>query len=321
MAFALSPDCRFVVSGNLVRDTIVVGVERIVYGATTWVESILPSIGGNGANTSYGLGVLGVPVTLISACGDDEAGTVSMAQLERVGVDLAFRPTPDTATALTIALVNQQGERAFLHQPGVNRTALAAPLNFEHAHIPVGRPWHYHLANPFALPQFREHAAQSLTNAQRLGATTSLDTGWDSKGRWLDDLAPCLPLVDLLFVNDREAEMLTGFREAGQMVAALHRLGAKRVVLKLGEQGCLLSDEDDREVIPAYHVPVADTTGAGDAFAAGMLAALFRGLPVIQAASFGCAVAGLSVQEPGAVAGLRGYEATHAWICEQEAES
>lgn len=319
MAFALSPDCRFVVSGNLVRDTVVRGVDRVEYGATVWVDAVHQSIGGNGANTACGLATLGAPVTLVSACGDDEAGEACTRELEAAGVDLAFRPTANEATALTIALVNEQGERAFLHQPGVNRTALAAPVPFELCDLPFGGSWHYHLANPFALPAFRGHAEESLLRAQRLGATASLDTGWDSTGRWLDDLAPCLPLVDLLFVNDREAEMLTGSREAGQMVAALHRLGARRVVLKLGKQGCLLSDEDDREVIPAFHVPVVDTTGAGDAFAAGFLAALRRGMPNREAAAFACAVAGLSVQQSGSVAGLRGYEETLAWIDEQEA--
>lgn len=231
MAFALHAECVFVVSGNLVRDTVVRAVERLEFGATVWVDSIVPSLGGNGANTAYGLAKLGAPVTLVSACGDDEAGAACLRVLHDGGVRTAFMPRMAASTAITIALVNAKGERAFLHQPGVNRVALDTPVEFQSCEIPADAPWHYHLANPFALPAFREHAAQSLLRANRLGATTSLDTGWDSKGRWLEDLAACLPLVDLLFVNDREAEQITGYREAGQMASALHRLGARRILL------------------------------------------------------------------------------------------
>ncbi len=318
MSFALHADCAFVVSGNLVRDTVVRAVERLDFGATVWVDSVLPSLGGNGANTAYGLAKLGAPVTLVSACGDDEAGNACLRILRDLGVRTAFAPRMGVRTAITIALVNGRGERAFLHQPGVNRSALDAPVDFQACELPAETPWHYHLANPFALPAFREHAAQSLLRANRLGATTSLDTGWDSQGRWLEDLQACLPLADLLFINDREAEQITGLREAGKMASALHRLGARRVLLKLGEQGCLLSDEDDREVIPAFYVDVADTTGAGDAFVAGYLAALRRGLSAPDAARFANAVAALSVQQSGSVAGLRSYEDTLTWMDEQE---
>jgi sugar/nucleoside kinase (ribokinase family) len=302
MAFSLLPECQFVVSGNLVRDTVVRGVDQIQYGATLWVDSVRQSIGGNGANTAYTLGTLGAPVTLVSACGDDAPGDICVRE----------------STALTIALVNSQGERAFLHQPGVNRKALASAIEFAPLRREDRKPWHYHLANPFALPAFRAHAAASLERARELGGTTSLDTGWDSKGRWLEDLGACLPLLDILFVNDREAGHLSGKTDPREMVSALHDLGARRVVLKLGEQGCLMSDEDGCVPVPAFQVPVADTTGAGDTFAGGMLAALRQGLELRDAARFACAVAGLSVQQPGAVAGLRSFPETLAWIEQQQ---
>lgn len=318
MSFALPADCQFVVSGNLVRDTVVLSVDALDFGATVWVDSILTGLGGNGANTAFGLATLGMPVMLVSACGDDDAGQACMRQLQQAGVSLSFAMGMGASTAITVAVVNSHGERAFLHQPGVNRVALDGPLDFHNLDLPAGSAWHYHLANPFALPAFRDHAAQTLHRANRLGATTSLDTGWDSKGRWLDDLAPCLPLVDILFVNDREAEALTGHREAGKMASALHRLGARRVVLKLGDQGCLLSDEDDREVVPAFHVQVVDTTGAGDVFVAGYLAALRRGMTALDAAQFANAAAALSVQASGSVTGLRDFDATLAWMEIQE---
>lgn len=318
MSFALHRNCEFVVSGNLVRDTVVSPVNEIVFGGTVWVDQMVASLGGNGANTAFGLATLGAKVSLLSACGDDEAGEACVRELQQAGVRTVFAARMGHSTARTIALVKPDGERAFLHHPGVNRVALDGPLEFHLCSLPAGEPWHYHLANPFALPAFRAHAAQTLNRANHLGATTSLDTGWDSKGQWLEDLAPCLPLVDILFLNDREGEALTGEREAGRMVSALRRLGARRVVLKLGEQGCLVSDDDDREVIPAFRVVAIDTTGAGDAFVAGFLAALRNGMTPIEAGSFANAVGALSTTAAGAVSGLLSFEKTLAWMRDQE---
>ena len=319
MSFALSSDCRIVVSGNIVRDTVVRQVDSLNFGATIWVDSVLPSIGGNGANTAYTLGLLGADVTLISECGEDEAGAHCLKQLARAGVDPRVAESREHPTAVTIAIVNSEGERCFLHQPGVNRVAMGGPIEFAGSH--GGGHWHYHLANPFALPAFRPFAAASLRLARALGATTSLDTGWDSQGRWMEDLGDCLPLIDWLFVNDREAEQLTGKIEAGQMVTALHRMGVGRLVLKLGPQGCLLCDENDREVIPGFVVDVADTTGAGDAFVGGFLAGLVNQMPALDAARFANAVAALSVTESGSVRGLLPYEETLEWMAKQDSDS
>lgn len=317
MGFGLKSDCRIVVSGNLVRDTVVRSVENLDFGATLWVDSILPSIGGNGANTACALGTLGVPVVLISECGDDESGAQCIKTLRKAGVDPWVKESPSHPTATTIAIVNNQGERCFLHEPGVNRMALAGPIEFAGAH--GGGDWHYHLANPFALPAFRPFAAASLKRARALGATTSLDTGWDSQGRWMEDLRDCLPLLDWLFVNDREAARLTGETEAGQIVTTLHRLGVGRLILKLGPQGCLFSDGDDRELVPAFVVDVVDTTGAGDAFVGGFLAGMVKQMSPLDAARFACAVAALSTTESGSVRGLRGFEETLAWMATQDA--
>ncbi|MCZ2156215.1 MAG: carbohydrate kinase family protein [Bryobacterales bacterium] len=317
MAFALKSDCRLVVSGNLVRDTIVRPVEQLDFGATLWVDSMSSSIGGNGANTAFTIGAFGVPVALISECGDDDPGALSLKELRHAGVDTWVAERLGQSTAQTIAIVNRRGERAFLHSPGVNRTAMAGPIEFAGTH--GSGDWHYHLANPFALPAFRPFAAESLKAARTRGATTSLDTGWDSQGRWLQDLEECLPLLDWFFVNDREGAQLTGETEAGRIVTALHRHGAHRVILKLGEQGCLLSDEDDRELVAAFRVEAVDTTGAGDTFSGGFLTGLVRGMQPLEAARFACAVAALSTTEPGSVRGLLPYEDTLRWMAEFDA--
>jgi sugar/nucleoside kinase (ribokinase family) len=176
---------------------------------------------------------------------------------------------------------------------------------------------HFHLANLYSLPIMRTKAPEALGRARRAGLTTSLDTGWDALGRWVVDLAPCLPHVDLLFVNESEAKNLTGHDNPDDIVRELRAGGATDVVVKLGGLGCIAYTDDQRFAVPAFSVNVIDTTGAGDAFGAGFLAALHRGMSFADAARFANAVGALSVERLGTVQGVRSFEETQRWITAQ----
>ena len=91
--------------------------------------------------------------------------------------------------------------------------------------------------------------------------------------------------------------MLTGTSEPGESAAVLRRNGARVVVLKLSRKGCAVFAGGEASYMPAFRVSVVDTTGAGDCFVAGFLAALDRGLPLQEAARFANAVGALTVQQ------------------------
>jgi 2-dehydro-3-deoxygluconokinase len=97
---------------------------------------------------------------------------------------------------------------------------------------------------------------------------------------------------------------LNGLQAPQQIVQWSHALGAKTVVLKLGEQGVLVSHEGMQTHIPALQVQTVDATGAGDCFAGNVLARICLGDSVLQAARYANAAAALSVQGFGAVAPL-----------------
>lgn len=299
-------------TGNIVFDVLVHPVDHLRWGATTWVETIGQSIGGNGANTSYTLACLGVPVRLIAVVGDDTYGDELMSGLRAAGVDTSSVTRGRGATPTTIALVKSDGSRLFLHKPGVSLNAIAEPIEF--TPLLVHGMSHYHVANPFSMPSFRKHAAETLRRARNAGLTTSLDAAWDSQGRWLQDLGPCLPHVGTLFVNEEEAALLAGVEDPLEAARALNRLGAGSVVVKLGARGCMVVSENEEFQVPAYEVEVVDTTGAGDCFAGGYLAALQRGLPPREAARFANAAGALSVRRVGAVGGLLGWEDMQDWM-------
>jgi sugar/nucleoside kinase (ribokinase family) len=304
-------------TGNIVFDVLVHPVDQLRWGATTWVETIGQSMGGNGANTSYALACLGVPVRLTSMVGDDNFGDEMLSGLGVAGVDTRGVLRVRGATPSTIALVKSDGNRLFLHKPGVSAQAFPEPI--ELTPMLLQGVSHYHMANPFSLPAFRPHAAETLRRARAAGLSTSLDAAWDSLGRWFLDLGPCLPHVDTLFVNEEEARMLTSLDDVPDAAKALRDAGAGRVVVKLGAQGCAVFTESGEFRAPAFAVDVLDTTGAGDCFAGGYLAAVQRGCSLEEAARIANAAGALSVRRVGAIGGLLGWEDTHDWMRQAKA--
>ncbi len=299
-------------AGNIVHDTLVRPVDRLQWSTTTWVEEIHASLGGNGAATSFTLGKLGVPVRLLSMVGSDPSGDELLRRLESAGVDVSYVTRSEAPTAATIALVHHGGDRLFLHRPGASGAAFREPIEFT-PEILRGIS-HFHLANVFALPLLRPHAAETLRRAKAVGLATSLDTGWDALGRWMEDLGPCLPSVDLLFVNESEARTLSGRSSIEEAAAALLDSGAGRVVVKLGAQGCAVFAGDEEFRAPAFPIEVVDTTGAGDCFAGGYLAALARGLSHGAAARYANAAGALSASHLGGVDGILSWEEMERWM-------
>lgn len=300
------------VLGNIVFDIVVRPVDELKWNATVWVESMEESLGGNGASTSYTIGLLGVPVRLLAYAGKDAAGEFAMRRLARAGVDTRFVVRSEQPTASTAAIVNSGGARALLHRPGVSRDAFPEPPEFT-PELTRGCEW-FHLANAYGLPRVRPQAGEILKRARAAGLKTSVDTGWDARGEWMRVLEPCLPHCDLLFVNDEEARQLSGLREIEQAAAGFLRLGAGSVVVKLGAAGCAVFGAAGEFRTPAFPVKVVDTTGAGDCFVGGFLAALCRGLSFPDAARVANAAGALSVSGLGATAGLKTWEETLSWM-------
>jgi sugar/nucleoside kinase (ribokinase family) len=298
-------------AGNLTEDILAWPVDRVVFDTTTWIDDIVMSLGGNGANTAYAIARLGGRVRLTGLVGEDAAGDRILTQLRGVGVELLVGRCP-LPTPATVVIVRSDGARSFLHRPGASVEAFAEPLQFT-AEATAGCT-HFHLANPFAMTKMRPEAGATLERARAAGLTTSLDTGWDSMGQWLDVIGPCLPLVDVLFVNADEASKLSG-RTTPEGAAAFFRShGVASTVVKLGASGCAVFDGPAVAWAPGFAVKAVDSTGAGDCFAGAFLAGLQRGMPPPEAARFANAVGALNVQRPGGTTGLLDYEGTLRWM-------
>jgi sugar/nucleoside kinase (ribokinase family) len=298
-------------AGNLTQDILAWPVDDVVFDTTIWVRDIITSIGGNGANTAFAISRLGGSARLIGSVGRDVAGDNALSQLREAGVDVRVSRC-DLPTPVSVVIVRSDGARCFLHRPGASREAFCEPIDFSPELIEGCT--HFHLANPFSMARMRDQAGATLASARAAGLSTSLDTGWDALGHWMDVIGPCLPHLDLLFVNEDEAERLSGQRAPNAAATFFRDHGVASTVIKLGAQGSVMFDGVVEMRIPGFVVEAVDSTGAGDCFAGAFLAGLQRSMSPAQAAQFANAAGALNVQRPGATTGLLDYEGTMRWM-------
>ncbi len=299
--------------GNIVYDTLVRPVDELQWDrGTTFVECIGYHAGGNGANTARALAILGTPVRLLGAVGADEQGRYVASILEHSGVNIVGVSEASGPTAATVAIVNSAGDRKFFHRPGASYEAFTKPIHFS-SELCSGMS-HFHLASFFVLPRLRARGPETLIRARAAGMTTSFDTNWDPEGGWMKTLEPCLPYIDLLFMNEDEARMVTGSSDPALGARVVLEKGLQTSIVKLGARGCAIYTADREILCPAFDVQAKDSTGAGDCFVAGFLAASQRGASLAEAGQFANAVAALSVQNIGAVEGVLPRTETEAWM-------
>ena len=145
--------------------------------------------------------------------------------------------------------------------------------------------------------------------------STSLDTGWDPDERWLsDDLRAVLAQTSYFFPNELEFERLTETNDPDLGSAVLLALGVETVVLKRGASGAVAISSEGLTEHAGYLVQSIDTTGAGDAFNAGYLAAMFGGGSVVEGLAFGNACGALTVSAIGGTGGVEDRRQVCAFV-------
>ncbi len=149
---------------------------------------------------------------------------------------------------------------------------------------------------------------EAMETAREAGTLVSFDSNLRLKLWPLVRARACttqaVSMCDVFLPSLEDMLLLTGLTEPNDIVHWSHDHGARTVVLKLGSEGALVSDGNEREHIPARHVTVRDATGAGDCFCGNLLARMAKGDDVFRAAYYANAAAALSVQGFGAVAPL-----------------
>lgn len=289
---AEGPRGVLVVVGDLVEDIVVWAGEH-VRAATDTAAQVFRARGGSGANVAA-LAAARVPTRFIGRVGADAAGDALTAELARRGVDVRVQRTGRTGTV--VLLVDADGERTMFPDRGAS-----AELEGVDATWLDGVGWLHVPAYGLEREPMRAEVRRLADIARVTGARVSVDAsstgllaglGVELALALIRDLAP-----DVLFANEAEAELL-GLVGGGALAASV----ARTVVVKHGplptdviEAGTLVARVD---VAPV--AGIRDLTGAGDAFAAGFLAATLEGADATAACLAGHAAAASVLTNPGA---------------------
>ena len=272
------------------------------------VDQIRMSFGGDALNESVVLSRMGKKVQLISKIGADEAGRSIRKHLEKEKVSTKHVIVEQGLnTSVNIALVDADGGRKFLTDPHSSQRKLGLedvlPMLDETAPI-------VSFASIFISPCFSiEKTEQLFSRIKAAGKTLVSDVTRPKNGETFDDLKFLFPYMDFFVPNDEEIFLLTGEKDPYKNVQMLVDAGVKTAVVKIGKDGCLIGTRDGILHVPAVAgVKCVDTTGAGDSFAAGLIAGLAEGRSIVDCARLGCAAASCSIEQVGATDGVRSLE-------------
>ena len=304
-----------------------------------YLDQIRMSFGGDALNESAVLTRLGKKVQLISKVGADEAGRSVLDYLHKNGIDTdSVQVEEGLETAVNIALIAEDGSRKFLMNPhsSLRRLGLedVMPVLSQILADSQGAKI-VSFASMFISPLFSVEKMKELFAAVKAaGRTLVVDVTRAKNGETLEDLKDLLPYIDVFVPNDEEIASLTGVQDPAENVRILVEAGVKTAVVKIGGEGCLVGTREENagpgtigaaaaddaldtvvrggvRIVHVRAVPNAaciDTTGAGDTFAAGLIAGLCSGWSLPECAKLGCAAASCSIEQIGATDGVRSLD-------------
>ncbi len=289
-----------VVLGIFVADATFRADRQPKIGETLLGRSFALGPGGKGSNQAVAAGRAGADVTMLTRLCRDTFGAMAKQVWAEAGVTSAAIEGDTPTGAAFIFIEHGTGDNAIIVAPGAAGELSVSDIEANADLIGGASVFMTQLEQPMAA------AFRALDVARAGGAVTILNP---APGAALPD--GMLALCDYVTPNETEAEDLTGIPVTDQdsaraAAAALLEAGVqKAAVLTLGAQGAYYHGAEHSLLVPAFNAgPVAETTGAGDAFNGAFATALAEGRDPVEAARFGCATAAISVTRPGAAASM-----------------
>jgi len=284
---------RLLTAGEAFEDLVFVGLERLpAAGEEIKTDTFHATIGGGAVITAVAAARLGVSTAILSAL---SAPAVARLRRERVRVHNLKQPREPHAIS---AALSTTADRAFVTFTGVNRVLEPRLL----AALRTATAGHVHLA---LTPHDLDAWTACVKRLKRRGATVSWDFGWSESLALRPELPALMDALDLVFVNELEAPLYARVNALDDAYPPL-RTRTCAVIVKLGSLGSrwLRRGPEGDVVMPAPRVTPVDTTGAGDAFSAGFLAAWLRGSAPAHCLATGNTVGAASTAAPGGLDAL-----------------
>jgi ribokinase len=261
------------------------------------ILGVTESPGGSAANTIAGLGKFGSRCGFIGAVGKDAEGSIMLEDFKKFDVDThGISIMKDARTGIIIGFVDSKGERTLYPYPGANSMLTEEDIDYSYAQ----KAEFLHITSFVDSKQMRLQK-RHLKELEDVKISFSPGDLYVKKG--MNALMPFIKKSSIIFLNSDEATELTG-KKYNEACLTLIDKGAGIVAVTLGGKGSYVTDGEKSFEVPAIKTLVQDTTGAGDAFAAGFLYRMLAGASIDAAARCGNIAASYCIREPGARCGL-----------------
>lgn len=322
------------VAGNIVAD-VVKNIDAYPgVGMLSNIKSVSLAVGGCVPNVGIDLKTLdpGLPVMGLGRVGDDDYGRFILSQLVKSGMDVkGIMVSPSSLTSFSDVMSLPGGERTFFHARGAN-------AEFEPSQIDLGsldcRLLHIGyilLLDRFDAPdpEYGTVMARFLKDVQARGIRTSVDIVSDTSGKYAQTVLPALKYCDYFIANELECCQVWGLdprRENGTldihtlrdaMERTLGQGVARKVIVHAPEAGLCLSRDGGFTLCPSLDIPedmIKGSVGAGDAFCAGALTAIYREMDDMGMLEIASAAAACSLLSVSAVGGMMDFEAVYRFM-------
>lgn len=289
-----------VVLGSINLDLVIEVPYIPVKGETVIGDRFFSAAGGKAANQAVAVAKLGTSVSLVGQVGDDSFGKTLIEGLQSEGVNTeGIIVNPQTYSGIASIVVDRQGANTIACAGGANNLVREAELEQFKRLLPKAKIVLLELGIPIAT------VLRAAREAKAHNCLLILDPA-PVNAELPEEL---YSLVDIITPNEVEASQLVGFTVDGvttakQAASFLHQMGVQNVIITLGSQGSLYSNQAESLWIEPITVPVVDTVAAGDAFNGALAVALALGKSISEAVQWGTVGGALAVTKNGAQSSL-----------------
>ena len=304
------------VIGLFILDVLGRPVRKIPDGGNVeFIDEIRLTVAGTAGGTVVDAAKLGLRSLAVGAVGDDEKADFVLATLQKFGIDIsAMQRLKGVPTSATILNVRPNGDRPALHVRGASDHFDVPESIYDQVFdAPIG-----HLGGAGLLRKLDgERSRALLAEAKARGRIVTFDL-IAATAQTIGIVGPLLPFIDYFMPSIEEARDMSGRKTPEDCASFYLDRGAACCVLTLGGDGAFYAHRDGARLrVPAYDITVVDTTGCGDAFDAGFIAALHHKMDPEISVRFAQAAAALVATGLGSDAGIVSFEHTMDWMRRQ----
>lgn len=303
------------VIGELNVDIVLSGLATPpTLGGEVIAEDMRMVLGSASAIFAHGIARLGHSVGFVSKAGDDQFGNFCRQELMKAGIATSMIQSSRQPTGVTVVLSTREDRALVTHLGAI------AELGYDDLPPNVFEGYqHLHLTSYFLQRRLRPDFPRLMREAKARGLSVSFDPNSDPAHAWPPDIWEALAAADVVFLNVSEAQMLTGTSEVASAIAMLSERVACTVV-KQGKDGATAAQGGETVHMAGFRVQVADTTGAGDSFAAAFVHSLLTKRPLRECLMVANAAGALSATGVGGTAAQSDLQTLSDFLAAHSAE-